>query len=224
MIKREINYLIKKGLLYTETQLHTAGDNDLIMITIPGMLHLTMLKYVPYLAACSENVYYKNTQIMKAISNRLGNWDYLSKISMVLNAQDMLCYLDSYRQEYFAKPEIYIADGKHGDIFDLGVCKKAVLGWIDNNPEVKKIIEKMSLYNAGTKVTALVFQKQKGSLTCLIDGKDGLKGFLSEYQEKYNLTHDDYQTMKIGDVIQCEIISFDTYHESFQLKYISVCD
>ena len=138
----------------------------------------------------------------------------------LVNAKEMLHYLEWYRNEYFARPEAYIAEGKYENIFDLSICRNAVLNFIEKDSFLKDIIDKMARYNVGEKVHAIVIQKQKGSLVCLVNGVDGLKGFLSEYEEKYNMSHSVYQEVVQGDEIKCEIISFDTFHGSFQLKYI----
>ena len=221
VIKREINYLIRKGLLYTETQLNAAYENNSVMITIPGMLHLTMLNKVTYLAACAENVYYKNTDVVYNISSRLLTGKYLSKTSMVLNALDLIRYLEVYRKEYFARPNQYIQEGKYRSIFDLGICNEAIARWLENNSSVRDTLKLMSAYSIKENVQAKVIKKQKGSIMCLINGVEGHRGFLSIHGEKYHFSYENYQQIHEGSIICCVVMSFDIEHESFQLKYIN---
>ena len=222
VVEREINYLVKKGLLYSETQLNEANNNDLIKITIPGMLHLNMLGNVSYLAACAENVYFKTTNTVTQIANRLRFESYLSKLTMVLNAKDLLTYLEMYRREYVARPEIYLKEDKSNCIFDLSPCIDAVNSWIENDSNIKGSIEKISLYPIGNVVIANIKKKKSNSLTCLINDIDGHKGFLSTFDEKYNLDNSVYSILNERDNIKCEVLSYDYDHNSFQLKYIEI--
>ena len=220
VINREINYLIKKGLILIETQLNSISENDLLQITIPGMLHLTMLDNVPYLAACAEDVNYKTTSVVTDISNRLTATHYLSKIAILLNSRDLITYLDSYRDEYLARPQIYVADGKYGTIFDLKKCRNAIEKWIREDTDISKYLELFSLYPKGKSVCVKIVRKQKDSLVCLIDGKNGYRGFLSVYDRKYNLSEKAYRNLNPDDEITCEILYYDYSHDSFQLKYV----
>ena len=220
VVKREINYLLRKGLLYSETQLNEANNNDLIMITIPGMLHLKMLGNVSYLAACAENVYFKSTNIVSRIASRLKFDSYLSKLTMVLNAKDLLAYLESYRREYVAKPEVYIKDEEDNSIFDLYPCIDSVNSWIEKDPHIKECIDKLLLYPIGGTVKANIKMKKSNGLTCLINDIDGHKGFLSTLEARYNLDMLTYSKLNEEDTIICEVLSYDYDHNSFQLKYI----
>lgn len=220
VIDREINYLIKKGLILIETQLNSLSENDLLQITIPGMLHLTMLDNVPYLAACAEDVNYKITSVVTDISNRLATTHYLSKIAILLNARDLITYLESYRDEYLASPQIYVADGRYGTIFDLKKCRNAIEKWIREDTDISKYLELFSLYPKGKSVCAKIVHKQKESLICLIDGLNGNRGFLSVYDRKYNLSEKVYRNLNPDDEITCEILYYDFSHDSFQLKYV----
>ena len=220
VVKREINYLVNKGLLYSETKLNEANENDLIMITIPGMLHLGMLSHVPYLAACAENVYFKTTSTTSRIADRLRFKTYLSKLTMVLNAKDLLDYLEMYRKEYVARPDIYIKEDEGNCIFNLEPCIDAVNRWIENDSHLKENVEKLSLYIPGCSVNVNIKKKKSNSLTCLINDVDGQKGFLSTLESKYNLDYQTYQTLNEKDNIKCEVLSFDYDHNSFQLKFI----
>ena len=217
--KREMNYLIKKGLLRTESQLNCSNQNDLIKITIPGMLHLNMLNYVGYLAACSENVYFKNTDTVTKISNRLKCDNYLSRLSMYLNANDLIEYLSEYRKEYIAHPAAYMQSDEITTVFDLEPCRVAMSRILENNQQLREDLEKIQKYQIGSIIRANVVNKKQGALICLINGIEGHRGFLSYYDLKYNLKQSDYMSIEIDDKIVCEVLSFDIEHNDFSLKF-----
>ena len=56
IVRRELNYLIKRDLVISETLCSNVDECDLVKIALPGLLHLRLLKNVTYLAACAEDV------------------------------------------------------------------------------------------------------------------------------------------------------------------------
>jgi len=47
-----------------------------------------------------------------------------------------------------------------------------------------------------------------------------VKCFASATEAKYCLSRDDINKIDIGDILLCEILGLNTYHESFDLKFI----
>ena len=109
---RELNFLIKRGLILEENQNEEITINDLVKISASGSLHLKLLKNVSYLAACSEAVLYKNTEVKSSISKRLSSPNYLELSSQIQNASEMLTYLLDYQSKYFEGPEAYIKENE----------------------------------------------------------------------------------------------------------------
>ena len=58
----------------------------------------------------------------------------------------LVTYLESYRDEYLASPQIYVADGRYGTIFDLKKCRNAIEKWIREDTDISKYLELFSLY------------------------------------------------------------------------------
>ena len=226
VINRETNYLLKRGLIICESLQNEVEENDLIKITIPGMLHLSLLANVTYLAACAEDVQFKNTATMTAIAKRLASADYLSKLNTVLTALDLVTYLDIYREEYFAKPELYLADGLQPQLFNLEVCKDAISKYIERDPYIKSTLEAIKTFAPGEKILAQVVRKEKNSLICAVnEGEYSHKGFISGYEfEKYGLTAEQYDHITEGVTIECEVIEYNYEHRSFQLRFLSMYD
>ena len=160
IVLREINYLIRKGLIFSET-LFSVEKNDLIKITIPGLLHINLLHNVTYLAACAENVLFKDVSVMTNISRRLASSSYLTKLSMVLTASEMVKYLESYRNEFCSHPEAFLYDGDQIGIYDMEDCKIAISKWLSNDSYVREEFAKLQSYPIGKSVVVNVINKGK---------------------------------------------------------------
>ena len=223
IVKREINYLLKRGLIICESLQITAEENDLIKITLPGQLHLTLLSNVTYIAACAEDVKFKNVTIMTAISRRLASPHYLSKLSSVLTANDLISYLEKYKTEYFIRPESFLDDEKKPQMFDLETCKGAISNCIEQDQYIKNTFLTMQSLVSGKEVRAEVVKKENMSFVCAINnGESSSKGFVSVYEfDKYGLSPEQYEQIAEGDIIECKVIDYDFDHRSFQLRFLS---
>ena len=221
VIHRELNYLIKRGLILSETLSDRADKDDLIKIALPGLLHLRLLRNVTYLAACAEDVLFKDITVMTEITRRLGSNAYTSKTAMALTANEMIQYLIEYKKEFCSFPEQYICEEQKLSQFDLQECKLIIEKWIEDDPLVKERFTNINCYKTGKTVVVHVEKKSRGGLTCLFGENNSIKGFLSNCNNQYQLDSSDYQTIVEGDELKCEIIEYDYTHQNFQLKYIS---
>ena len=218
VVLREVQYLIKKGLIFCESLSDSVSDNDLIKISLPGALHLKMLNNVQYLAACAEDTLFKNTTVMTRISRRLMTTEHCSRLVSALNARDLFEYLENYRKEYTMESLELIA---HNDVspFDLGQCRSIIDQWITSNPILAETVSRIDKYSEGSIVYAKVVSKNAGSLVCII-GEDDVKGFLTTTKSRYELQYPIYSKVAIGDILSCEVLEYDSDHNSFQLKYV----
>lgn len=199
---REINYLIKRGLILSESLMSSVSKYDLIKIAVPGMLHLKLLSNITYLSACAEDVLFKNTTTMTAITQRLATSAYLSKLSMALTADEMIHYLELYKNQYSSHPEIYIKDGEQIGMYDLCDCKNAISKWIDDDKYVQSGFESVRTYTAGARVAATVVNKNNGSLVCTLGAEQTVKGFISALDPQYQLDYSIYETISESDVLE----------------------
>lgn len=221
VINRELNYLVKRGLIISESLMNKIEKNDLVKISVPGMLHLNLLKNVTYLSACAEDLLFKNTAVMTTISRRIATSSYLSKLSMALTAGEMIQYLDGYRNEFCSHPESYILNGEQISIYDLSDCKDAINKWIEDDHNVKDWVDKIKTYQPGLFVVIEVMKKSSGALICRFVENTNIKGFLSALDARYQLDYSVFQVINENDRLNCEILEYDYEHRSFQLKYIS---
>ncbi len=223
IIQREINRLFKKGLIFSEAVVDSISKDDLIKITITGKLHMNMLNNVIYLAACAENVLFKNTGVMIQISRRLSYSSYLSKLAMTLTANELVEYLDEYRTDYYSHSDVYLEEAEEKHVYDLGECKNAISKWLDTDSGLKAEFEKIQQYKVGTQVMGTVVKKEHKGMVCLF-GEEEIKGFLSVLDKKYNMEYKDYTQISVDDKLVCEIFEYDYDHNSFQLKFIKILD
>ena len=219
VVQRELMYLIKKGLVYSETIKPPLKENDLVKIAIPGSLHLNMLAHIAYLAACAEDTLFRNTEIMTRISIRLRSREENSKLISALNAIDLVNYLIEYQKQLFSSGRLLIKEEEQITPFDLTTILSSIKHRIQQDYDINKTINAINLLSKGTKVNARVLSKNNGGLVCsLLD--EGMKGFTAVKNAMYALPHDVYETVQAGSVIECEIIEYNYEYNSFELKFL----
>jgi len=126
IIERELSYLIKRGLVFCENFTDQFKSQDLIKISISGRLHMKMLSDVVYLAACSEDAIFKDTDTMMQISNRLKVRETNSRLITLLNARDFVNYLIKYREEYLSNGIDFLSEETLIPPFDIKTSLNAV--------------------------------------------------------------------------------------------------
>lgn len=224
IIHRELNYLVKRGLILSETLSNNVEKGDLVKIALPGLLHLKLLKNVTYLAACAEDVLFRDANVMTTISRRLASNSYTTKTSMALTASELIRYLSEYKKDFCSYPEEYISEENRIELFDLNECKTVVERWIEDDLYVKEGVNNIEFYKPGTSVLCTVENKNNGALICFFGNEGTIKGFISAVDGRYQLDYSEYENINEGDILYCEVLEYDYSHKSFQLKYIAKND
>lgn len=213
IIIRELNKLIKKGLIFTENQHELINNDDLIKISPSGSLHLKLMKNISYLSACAEAVLYRNTNLKDNISKRLSKPNYLDLKNQILNAKDMITYLIDYKQKYYSNPETFINENCLIKTFDLNEIQDMI----------NKMKEDLSSNEdcIGEIVQCTVKFIDKQSLLVTFDGEK--RGFLAVNDPIFKLPQDEYENLKLENKLICKIISYDFSHDSYRLEFLSTC-
>ncbi|HAN10624.1 MAG TPA: hypothetical protein DCP90_08455 [Clostridiales bacterium] len=216
VIVREIVVLIKNKLIISESQSDEFNGADLIRISPHGMLHIYLLNNITYLAACSEDVLYKNLDITKKISNRITDKSgsrHLSRACVIYNVEDMLNYLKDYRDNYLSTPK-EVMESYYFDIYNLEECFNALDKMKSNSKVTLDIEEKKRLYPEGTEQECIVTAIKEFGLFVSIDfEQDGFipKGKISNYNpEDYSIT----------DIILGRVIRYSVEHRNVELGFI----
>ena len=220
IVQRELNYLIKRDLIVSESLSNDVSNDDLIKISIPGNLHLGLLSNVTYLAACAEDSNFKNQQIMTAISKRIASSTQLSKLSIAMTAHDLIWYLIEYRKEFRSSPEIYLANEDQVAIYNMDDCVNALDKWLESDSFVKESFTALQDHPFSSMVVVEVVSQDNGALVCRFGEQKELKGFISALDTKYSLTYEQYEQIVVGQYLECSILEYDWDHNSFQLKYL----
>ncbi len=215
VITREAEYLIQRQLILSEATPQRFSLEDLIRISPAGSLHIRLLKNVSYLAACAEDVPYKDTLLMTRIAHRLSAPEHLQKILLIQNAQDMVNYLKKYQQEYLLQADTLIESDDYLAVLDMGDCQSAIDAFIGNDTGLQKQLNELDAYKEGTIVECTIVNKKGGGLLCVF--ADGLRAFISVLDEKYNLSNDKYDKLSVGDTVSGRVISYDYANHSFQV-------
>lgn len=218
--RRELDYLLKRGLVISESLANSVSDGDLVKISIPGNLHLRLLNNITYLAACAEDTNFKNPEVMSTISKRLASKSQLTKLSLALTTRDLIHYLLEYRKEYSASPESYLANAASVNLYDMEECVNALKKWIEKDSYVKNYFSALQTYNPNSTIIATVVSKNSGALVCTFDENSEFRGFISSLNPKYKLTREQYELLHVDSKLECKILEFDLDHKSFQLEYL----
>lgn len=220
VVQRELNYLIKRDLIISESLSNVVSSNDLVKISIPGNLHLGLLNNVTYLAACAEDINFKNPQIMTAISRRIASSTQLSKLSIAMTVHDLIGYLTEYRKEFCSSPGIYLTNEGQIEMYNLDECVNALNKWLENDSFVKESFNALQNHPFSSMAIVEVVSKNSGALVCKFGERKELKGFISALDAKYCLEYEQYEQIFVGQHLECSILEYDWDHNSFQLKYL----
>lgn len=215
-VRKEIETLIKRGLIFNSALSDDAHDEDMIRVSITGTVTYTQLNNVFYLAACAENVFYKDHNVANEIRQRLSgdNWD--SVFARVLNARDMVRYLIEYRNNYFNSQGTYIKENEIPAYFDVHELEKYVDQAMDKY-DLKNLVQLFDRVKLGERVTAEVIAKDNRFLR-VRPTELKIEGvvFISEENQ--------VECLGIGDYAVFEIKQISYKHRNLKLKYINTID
>jgi len=215
-IKRDIHALSKRGLIIKESLMHEIDLNELMKITQSGILHLDLLGNLSYLAACSEDVLYRNTQTTMDISKRIMSEDYLKGPYPILNANDMLLYLSKYQSLTLSEPDLFV---NTSILSNLPTFDKS-FACIDKAFNKSLVAKLYASITPGMTIECRVVNKNNYSVIAVYE--EILRCFLATTQSKYSLSLQDYDTLNESSFIVGEVIDIDYHHNSIQLKFIKI--
>ena len=215
---REIKALTARGLILSES--NNINYNTLIRISSSGVLHLNLLSNISYLAACSENILYKNNEVMTEIAKRLTNNNYLDKLSLYQNVNAMYNYLVDYRINFLSTSNILMNENCQSNIYDLNNINIALERTLKDNDKLSDLIKIQEKYKNNQEILCIVINKNNNSLLCHIN-EDDVRGFLAINEDKYNFSISDYESINEGDYLICKILEYNPEHNSFFMEYMT---
>ncbi len=216
VIYRELCYLINNKLIIAESYSDELEKADLIRISQFGILHLYLLSNITYLAACSEDVIYKNLDITKKISDRITGQigdGYLSRTTVIYNVEDMLDYLRDYRLQYLSISSELISSC-NVELYNLEDCFNSLDKIKMHSKDILSIDEKNKRYPKGTIKECIVTSVRSYGIFVSIDFEE--EGFIPK-KRLLNLDSDGFE---ITDIILAKIIEYRSDHKRFELELI----
>lgn len=237
-IIREIGALVKSRCITTESQSQEESDlgvsidvnlgnkilknNELLCLAPAGHVHLDLLSSLVYLSSCSEDVWYDNVQTAQKIADRITSKDepgHLSLLSNVNNAKDLVDYLDKYRNNFFAQPEIYLETGKFDEFVNLKKCNSVIEKTISSNKFLSNIVELKKSLAPGTAVNGKVISLYGNG--AVLDLGDGVAGFI----HAASFSHDAkdgliFKSVELHQIINVRIIDFNEKHSKFVVELV----
>ncbi len=215
IIDRELKYLIKRNLIISENNI--INSETYVIIASSGFLHLNLLSNIQYLAACAENMIYRNNEVMVEIANRLTEDDYLSRINSYKNVRTMYDYLNNYRKSFVVDSTVFLKQDFCSEIYNLEHIEKALETMANENPNLSKMTILEENYPKNTEITATVIHKFKNGYLCKIDNKD-IRGYIVTYNNINLISQNNY--LKEGNNIIVKIIDYNYKHKSFNLEFV----
>lgn len=222
VVVRELTYLLKRKLIFIDSKEDSVEYGALTKLSPSGKLHMQLLSNVSYLAACAEDVNYRNSNVMVNISNRIASNAHLDKSTILCTARDMVNYLEQYQSTFVAQPETILKSGAFLMPYDFSECRRAIDSFMSTDAALKRVIELMDKYPNGTEIICEVVSKKNNSLLCVFN--DEVRGFLATTDEKYNLNYDEYIGINVDTTLICKVLEYSHEHNSFQLSYVGTCD
>ena len=224
ILKRELSVLIKTGCILTESQIEEDkfDDEDLIALAPAGIVHLDLLGNLDYLSSCSEDIWYKThsyaESIAERISNKIGSGHHSISTSLE-NTSDLLNYLEIYKKNFFRIPDNFLINETTSDYLSIS---KNTLRKASNKMSLKSDLENLiKEYPPGKLIQGQIASIQPYGI--FVDFGEDAKGLIHiSNMGSSNVENFMFENFEFGDIINAEIIEFNTEHKRFKLKYLEL--
>jgi hypothetical protein len=194
--------------------------DDLISISPCGRTHLEMLYNLDYLAAISEDVWFREQPIAEDIAKKIADkWHYSWDVAYS-NALTLINYLTEYHKEYFPPVANYLNDTPISVTEELSNIKS----WLEKQKKEQfGPLEKEALkcaYPIGLTVDTQVLVVGRHGL--LVEFGVNAIGFI-DAKEFEGLPEDvDIKIggIDVGDTLKAQIIDYKRFTKRFKLKLV----
>ena len=129
-VRAELLYLVKGGCVIPEhLQSDKVDHDDLVMLTASGLVHLQLMANPDYLAACAEDTYLSDQDLVKRVVARIVSRDtvgHFSRLTTARNASEFVEYLKAKAAERIGSSEVYLASSFAVELKTLREAEAAV--------------------------------------------------------------------------------------------------
>jgi len=218
-IRKELGALIAAGCVVTESQGEGVYDeSDLAAISPSGHVHLDMVETSLYLAASSEDVWYKNSGAAQSIAKRMTGEDGEGIHSITTtfdNAATLIKYLEEYYKEMFVSDPKYYLKGIGPTTLNALERIKGKLNEQENS--LKSLIDEERLvakYKYGMYVTGNITAFNKCGAYVEFDGD--VRGFV--WNDNLEKIKSMGQNISVGSSQQFVVVGYNSRHRRFTLR------
>jgi len=217
----EVQELARAGCIMTESQDCSVDEEDLIIITSAGFIHLDFLKNINYLSTVSEDTYFRTNQDAKKIANNLigsGKYRYMSRQADIDNSRVLINYMITYYKDYFLGTAQLLTDESKEPSADLDLIIEYVNRVAESDRLYTEVINFENDYPPGMQIEAQIVSVQTFGLFV----EFGLRGHGLVHISTFN-NHKCYieQDYEEGDWIKVEILEYNQNHGRFSLKIVN---
>ena len=219
VIKRELIRLIQEGLVNYESNDSNFEENGQISISISGRQHLRLLRNINYLSACSEDVYYQDTDLAVQIAERMKYQSASEKPlrSTYLNAKDLINYLEKYKKNIFA--DVNALPEKDSQeltaLLNLTPCHEMLAGFEEKNSRMLDVLEYAGDSSLlGKQATFKITHITESGIFGHLGGE--IQGFLP----RKNISDEDFNGLDTGSLVQVKVLEFVQKHRRFTVEFL----
>lgn len=220
-IVRELKQLIADELVTYESKAPEFDEQGQITISVAGRQHLRLLRNINYLSACSEDVYYQDTDVAVQISERmkyLSNGENLLN-NNYLNAKDLIDYLEDYKNKTFVAVEKLPIKDNEGNsstiMFNLSPCHEVINGFEKKNQHILESFNtEIDMSLIGKEIPFKISYIAEYGVFGHLGGS--IKGFIS----RKTISDDDFIGLDVGELIQVKVVEYSEKYKRFTVRFV----
>ena len=139
-------------------------------------------------------------------------------------AKKAVRYLADYKKEFLNFHHAYLENGIDILTYDINELIRVLEKWENEDKDIKSFRVCSQKYTFGTKVTCQILNIESNYILCQFDDEYKLRGYLNTFDKKHNLSEFTLIQLVGKSVIECDILSFNSQHNSYDLKFVSVIE
>ncbi len=207
-VRTELQYLIQGMCILTEHQRNEAiTDDDLICLSSAGFAHLDMIMNFDYLAACSEDTWMSDHELVQRIAERIGSHGerlHYARETTRANASEFVEYLINDASIEIVQPTSYLMHTEPTPLVEMTRIQREVSRKLTIDAAKDRWHEVEGRFKIGELYEGVVVGTQAYGVFIIL--KNGPKGLLHISKLRNGKTLNSY---KKGDNIQVRLLAIN---------------
>lgn len=216
VLDRDMNYLLDGQCIIAEhLRTDSLEDEDLVRLGPAGFVHIDLVSNINYLAAISEDTFFDNRVQAERIAGRIRNTDdQLHKKTAIKNAEEVVDYLDKFKQQYFESHNQLTSQDTLEYLSDFSQSRKTLERALESHSNDPWFNADKELQIGSTHETIVTNVVNYG---VFVEFNNGLSGLL--HQSNFNGF-----SPSLGDLIEVKISWIDVIHKKMGLRLTAVLE